>query len=50
MQLAMTNLAATQILAVRNVKDMTEPILRVNQEESMCVTMKCNTVLPGKTY
>ena len=27
---------------------MTEPILCVNLKESMCVIMKCNTVLPGK--
>ena len=28
---------------------MAEPILQMNLEESICVIMKCNTVLPGKT-
>ena len=29
---------------------MTEPILRVNSEESMRMIMKYNIVLPGKEY
>ena len=31
-------------------QNMTEPILRLNLEESMYVIMKCNSVVPGMAY
>ena len=35
---------------IANAKDKAVPILQVNSEESLCVRMKCNTVLQGKAF